>query len=1499
MTYQTDVVSDAPYIYIPFTSNSIANQGGTKTGMTQTSSGSSFGTGPTALGTMLTLSGSTSYVQYTVGTENMFNAAYSAEFWMKGAPNVNYQNIIHREELNNKIAIRIDATGSTYSNKLTMEYRGATGASMVIVGPVVTDNVWHHIVVTDDRTNVRLYVDGALFATTASNTAASFTNSTWRIGAYGTGAGNENFAGSVDEVALYKTTLSATRVTAHYLSGGGTLNVRPVATAAALSTAAPAPVIRFGKNVQAPASALSTSAPAPNVKIDYTTQTLRSVADGFNNGGAWSATATTLQSPSYIKFEDVYLPDGLVVQSAVLHVTKTQSTNPIVAIARNTQDWSEASTDTFPATTSDGDANVVAGTGAGTLALDVTKTVKAWYNAGQPNYGLRLTASSGTWTIGARENATVASRPYLTVTLAAPVVGPEVRNVAPAAALSTAAPAVTVKAYRTVSNAAPVAVLGTETITPVVRATTTAKATAPVITTAISAPGGLAKNPDYRAFAGVAGSTLVAPDAKGSLSYPIKVTVSGAAELSTQSYASSINLTTNRLNKANAATSTITVPGIYKKEFDRYYLAVPATIDADDIWYQMEETSGTVATDAVTSAVGISPTNAQNGTYVGGPTFQVPGPYLRKAVHFDGINDYLLVGGTAGYGSQSGSSPTLYDAMPASIELSVSTSQANGTLWMGGAFGGSNANQYGNAVEVRLVDGEMNFYYQGNYVFRVRKNIADGQWHHIVVSFPGQNLPVDPNDPDARNGALPFYVMIDGTREFTRYALPFRAVDLLPYTVMAKSTHGTNGPTGLGNFLAADMRDLIVRLASTLVTATAQKLYYEWSNATISRADVVTTSVATVDPAKARGNSKRMVMVYGLPWDVQYTGVSVHEKYNYYSNLGGFVIDTFAQYTNTATGKRDAQGAVSPGTDPFGGNYYYEPKPFVLEGFLVYPVSIRGDMPGAFGPRSAPGLLKSDLSVDLQTGNLVDDETGLPRWINLQTDLAEPIENFDAVTVVNYPWDKPFDSGQSTNRPNRVVTGLQDFGSGYQNAAPFQRSYGLTDSEWAQARNEFRDSILEASYSGVHLWVTEYYMAQHLGFVESIDKHSPGYFAGSQNPGDHIGYNLEAQRLDIAHLKPGALNETAGWVGVGGGGDYYSYYQMNDRRRIVALEPGLTDLPSNEYGAIVEGYPYDEYVPNGYFLAYDIDEKPNGLQLGDLTRMSMYNWYPGKPQGGFDQNTRAEVISAKPQGIAGKVIAREMEFFFGPGGIKIDNPYKNNAITIIAERGTVVRGRPIAGRAFMEFMDTDLYIAHIAEDIDKTRWKGSPSSSGQISFWDYDGRRNKEILVDVTSYINKFNSDTGQFEARSITQRYIQYVEGNKTYKPYRSMNNRGLNWLASAEDAPSAGSVKVYAAPAELSTTAPTPNVSKTRNINVQVTPAVMDVEVRQPRNFRDGNVHEVARPVLTSIEAMGLGKRIKVTPVETGIVTPNATVTGSGDKITVYIDSDRTITVFLKEDN
>jgi PKD repeat protein len=116
------------------------------------------------------------------------------------------------------------------------------GSRLTLRSPGRVDNgAWHHVVGTLGSGGMQLFVDGVRVANRADVTSGLSINGYWRIGA-DTLSGwpsrpllGDRYAGSVDDVAIYPTVLSAAAVQDHYTVAvdGGRPNRLPVADAVA------------------------------------------------------------------------------------------------------------------------------------------------------------------------------------------------------------------------------------------------------------------------------------------------------------------------------------------------------------------------------------------------------------------------------------------------------------------------------------------------------------------------------------------------------------------------------------------------------------------------------------------------------------------------------------------------------------------------------------------------------------------------------------------------------------------------------------------------------------------------------------------------------------------------------------------------------------------------------------------------------------------------------------------------------------------------------------------------------------------------------------------------------------------------------------------------------------------------------------------------------------------------------------------------------------------
>jgi hypothetical protein len=140
------------------------------------------------------------------------NNQWSIEAWVYPTSGSGLKEIIRKANDGSGYFLRIN--NGTLESLLNF-----TGGYVQRSGGTVGTGGWHHVVVTYDGTTRKHYVDGQLAASWSDGATLSFSTQALAIGADPSIPASEFFAGYIDEVAVYPTALSATRITAHYRKG--------------------------------------------------------------------------------------------------------------------------------------------------------------------------------------------------------------------------------------------------------------------------------------------------------------------------------------------------------------------------------------------------------------------------------------------------------------------------------------------------------------------------------------------------------------------------------------------------------------------------------------------------------------------------------------------------------------------------------------------------------------------------------------------------------------------------------------------------------------------------------------------------------------------------------------------------------------------------------------------------------------------------------------------------------------------------------------------------------------------------------------------------------------------------------------------------------------------------------------------------------------------------------------------------------------------------------
>jgi hypothetical protein len=165
--------------------------------------------------TAMTFDGSTGYISIPY-VAALNPAAFTLECWFKysAAPGTN--RYLMDSDPGSNLGWRLLLTTSG-----ALSFQVGNGATYVQTGSgVLSTNVWHHVVATNDGANSRLYVDGLLVGGPTAAVPSVNTSGQMTIGA---ATGVSNFVpASIDEVAVYASALSQAQVTNHYNAGLGT-----------------------------------------------------------------------------------------------------------------------------------------------------------------------------------------------------------------------------------------------------------------------------------------------------------------------------------------------------------------------------------------------------------------------------------------------------------------------------------------------------------------------------------------------------------------------------------------------------------------------------------------------------------------------------------------------------------------------------------------------------------------------------------------------------------------------------------------------------------------------------------------------------------------------------------------------------------------------------------------------------------------------------------------------------------------------------------------------------------------------------------------------------------------------------------------------------------------------------------------------------------------------------------------------------------------------------
>jgi hypothetical protein len=1226
MSYTSEVLADSPRAYLKLddTSGTPANSGSatltnwTLTNLTYGVTGKFSQAIQQSSGTMIFRDGST----YNA------SAAWSLEFWFKYSGSGSTRTLVYGKQ---------SGGVATFNIQVTSDGRVGTtmGSNSDYSTTTYNDGAWHHLVFTCPTSGSwKTYIDGVQKNTGSQSAINSVVE--WQFG-YPSDGGTIAY----DMVATYGSTLASGRVTAHYTATEAVSVTVDVLTATSTAQAQdPTFTISAGivdvTTVTATAQAQD-AAVSINVATTVVTQTVSAQANNVtventkvvnvarnrdfqvDNNTDDISPMNANAAPAYIVM-DFDLPSDLTntgLISAVLHFKNTSGSNfspdNVILFNQITAEWADSDI-----------THTVGTTLPWTYVSGQYQSVDLTSIFNKNNfYGVKLSTNPAdvNKAVGVYSDGT--DYPYMTFSYA---VVPESETVdVPTATISVAAQDVSASANAEIVN---------NTVT------TSLMANDVTVEANVS--------PDVIIDVSTLTVSVQAQDASVALPTVVDVstqTVSAMANDATVEVTQGVDFTfdTPVVNLRAIKPADINGEPIEDTEGeDRYFVSTMLNLDEGDVWWRLDEKSGTEVHNRAWPEI---PSPGQGtGVYHNVTIGLSEGIDGRHSVQFNGTG-YI----TENEATTPGDNEQF--TIPSSLEFTFRTERATQFL-MGGAdaikpAGAGSPTEVGGS-EFWLQDGKINFraYNLGNpnTPFNQQpplstnilgfKNLADGDWHHIVVNMGGLN---------AARGGRYIEIWVDGFLEIRRFAGvtgtgPNETTETsniyfgMPDWVGGRPANSFDQwrflpaiPIAQANFFLGDMTEIIFRNGQLL-----SEDYILLQDDMMFGRDPVYPETARMSTkaydATAKGNKKRMLVI-----DMA-DGLGTESYYNDIIVGSGPTVDVWGNViTDSSAGQFHFTG---PGNNMGRGLQNSDD----LYGYQVFKVHARN--------------------------NYLDNVTDNERVLDLDLDLN--MDDYDVISVVDYP---------HTDAAWAWFDGLDAYST-----PPFITGRRQVEHLVAQ----IREQVVE----GKSLFISDPDLALAIGvidryeFVPNMREHDFSTVAVGSNSGY---YDFRGAQIDPWNGDFGSTNPR---IGTG-----YEDQHANTRQRVRALVPGLTDIPGHITTDFISWYNYDPMGTPPYNETFKYEARDEGLTVGDEfyllgavgpSDLDLTAEILGKDR----TSARLTGWLATPPGhvVAGKMVTSFADKVYNFDRIE-NNPYRDYASSIVVEPGDEIKGQTITGKIYVNFTE--------------------------------------------------------------------------------------------------------------------------------------------------------------------------------------------------------------------
>ena len=428
----------------------------------------------------------------------------------------------------------------------------------------------------------------------------------------------------------------------------------------------------------------------------------------------------------------------------------------------------------------------------------------------------------------------------------------------------------------------------------------------------------------------------------------------------------------------------------------------------------------------------------------------------------------------------------------------------------------------------------------GYETFSGFKNIADGQWHHIIIQFVAKENRTQ--------------VWIDGKLDVQRYGYtPYIPTYLVGYNSANVNLYSDFNISGYsyGQGSIINERDTSLHYFAAI----GHEPYL---------ATPATAEVALTTGTRGKGNRARALMLYFWPTFNSESGYYVGQYNNPFAPVG----------INDTEGKD--VGSESYDYDTFYGlSTYLNDTPQQFFDWDVFPLPVQKFYAGDKYRGDRNPLLKDTVKIGSgpQGDTYKDEVTDNYRYLDLIKDVYE-LDQYDAIFFRNYPDQSNEQDKQGLNSKTEV-----------------DEYFNLQEKTLF---NDFLESLRKAvDEYGISLFITNPQLAVDLGIIEAATPVPLLRDAGKFLPNEYSD-----NRAPVVTGRVDSTGNTLDPVNQYGAGWYDTFF--NDRHRVINTLEYLTDDNTfiwTDYAFYKHADELNYGAPDKLYKRYE--NRPYGLQVGD------------------------------------------------------------------------------------------------------------------------------------------------------------------------------------------------------------------------------------------------------------------------------------------------------------